>query len=71
MSSDLPRPPFSEQEQSMPGSSRAMNPQPDHGETSYRGSGRLTGKKLSSRARTVGSAVRLRSRLHAKAQIFW
>jgi short chain dehydrogenase len=45
MSADLPRPPFSEQQQSMPGSSRAMDPQPDYGETSYRGSGRLAGKK--------------------------
>jgi NAD(P)-dependent dehydrogenase (short-subunit alcohol dehydrogenase family) len=29
----------------MPGSTRAMNPRPDHGETSYKGSGRLAGKK--------------------------
>jgi NAD(P)-dependent dehydrogenase (short-subunit alcohol dehydrogenase family) len=45
MSSDLPQPPFSEQQQSMPGSSTAMDPQPDYGETSYKGSGRLAGKK--------------------------
>jgi NAD(P)-dependent dehydrogenase (short-subunit alcohol dehydrogenase family) len=29
----------------MPGSTGAMNPRPDHGEESYRGSGRLAGKK--------------------------
>jgi NAD(P)-dependent dehydrogenase (short-subunit alcohol dehydrogenase family) len=29
----------------MPGKTAAMNPTPDHGETSYKGSGRLNGKK--------------------------
>src|SRR5258705_809615 len=29
----------------MPGSTAKMNPRPDHGETSYRGSGKLAGKK--------------------------
>ncbi|GEP11935.1 SDR family oxidoreductase [Methylobacterium gnaphalii] len=29
----------------MPGSTVAMDPRPDHGETSYKGSGRLAGKK--------------------------
>jgi len=29
----------------MPGSTRAMDPRPDHGESSYKGSGRLLGKK--------------------------
>ena len=32
------------QEQEPPGTTAAMDPQPDHGETSYRGSGRMTGK---------------------------
>jgi NAD(P)-dependent dehydrogenase (short-subunit alcohol dehydrogenase family) len=45
MSADSPRPPFPEQQQSMPGSSSAMDPRPDHGENSYKGSGRLAGKK--------------------------
>ncbi|GLS42851.1 glucose 1-dehydrogenase [Methylobacterium brachythecii] len=36
---------FPKQQQPMPGSTAAMRPQPDHGETSYRGSGRLDGKK--------------------------
>ncbi len=39
-----PRPPFAEQPQSFPGKTGAMHPEPDHGETSYKGSGRLAGK---------------------------
>ncbi|MEV7990314.1 SDR family oxidoreductase [Micromonospora sp. NPDC085948] len=33
------------QQQSAPGSTAAMNPKPDHGEESYRGSGKLDGKR--------------------------
>jgi NAD(P)-dependent dehydrogenase (short-subunit alcohol dehydrogenase family) len=33
------------QQQDMPGQTGAMTPKPDHGEQSYRGSGKLTGKK--------------------------
>src|SRR5579875_309792 len=40
-----PTPPMSEQQQSMPGSSAAMDPPPDYGEDSYRGSGRLRNKR--------------------------
>ncbi len=40
-----PRPPFPEQPQSAPGLARDMDPRPDHGETSYTGSGRLPGRK--------------------------
>ena len=40
-----PRPPFSGQSQPWPGLAGQMNPRPDHGETSYRGSGRLAGRK--------------------------
>ena len=36
-----PNPPFKWQSQSWPGLARRMTPRPDHGETSYRGSGRL------------------------------
>lgn len=36
---------FSEQQQSPPGVQSQMDPAPDCGETSYRGSGRLTGKR--------------------------
>ena len=39
-----PRPPFPEQPQSFPGKTRRMEPEPDHGEASYRGAGKLTGK---------------------------
>ncbi|NNM74962.1 SDR family oxidoreductase [Enterovirga aerilata] len=40
-----PKPPFPKQEQPWPGLASRMNPRPDHGETSYRGSGRLAGRK--------------------------
>ncbi|KUL97329.1 dehydrogenase [Bosea sp. WAO] len=40
-----PKPPFSEQQQSMPGVTGQMDPKPDHGESSYKGSGRLLGKR--------------------------
>lgn len=42
---DYPQPPFSTQKQAMPGHTAAMDPVPDHGETSYKGSGRLAGKR--------------------------
>ncbi len=41
----FPKPPFPDQPQPMPGATRDMDPKPDHGETSYKGSGRLEGKK--------------------------
>ncbi len=40
-----PQPPFPEQPQEAPGLAREMNPKPDHGETSYVGSGKLEGRK--------------------------
>ena len=39
-----PRPPFEAQHQSFPGKTARMAPEPDHGERSYKGSGRLAGK---------------------------
>ena len=36
---------FPQQQQDQPGLTSAMTPKPDHGETSYVGSGRLTGKR--------------------------
>jgi NAD(P)-dependent dehydrogenase (short-subunit alcohol dehydrogenase family) len=39
------KPPFEKQKQEWPGLACKMNPPPDHGEKSYRGSGRLTGRK--------------------------
>ncbi|MEJ5072442.1 SDR family oxidoreductase [Enterobacter ludwigii] len=44
-SSQFPTPPFKEQPQEAPGLASEMTPVPDHGETSYVGTGRLTGKK--------------------------
>jgi NAD(P)-dependent dehydrogenase (short-subunit alcohol dehydrogenase family) len=40
-----PKPPFPRQPQSAPGIAAKMDPKPDHGETSYEGSGRLVGRK--------------------------
>ena len=40
-----PRPPFEKQTQAVPGLAGKMVPRPDHGETSYKGSGRLAGRK--------------------------
>lgn len=42
---EYPRPPFPKQEQEWPGLASRMDPRPDHGETSYKGSGRLAGRK--------------------------
>lgn len=41
---DYPKPPQPRQQQAMPGRTDAMTPRPDHGEDSYRGSGRLAGR---------------------------
>lgn len=40
-----PRPPFQRQSQPWPGLAGKMDPRPDHGEKSYKGSGRLKGRK--------------------------
>jgi NAD(P)-dependent dehydrogenase (short-subunit alcohol dehydrogenase family) len=40
-----PKPPFKEQQQPWPGLAKEMDPKPDHGEKSYKGSGRLQGRK--------------------------
>jgi NAD(P)-dependent dehydrogenase (short-subunit alcohol dehydrogenase family) len=42
---DYPKPPFPSQKQPMPGATGKMDPRPDHGEISYKGSGRLKGMK--------------------------
>ena len=42
---DQPTPPFESPQQPMPGYTDRMDPRPDHGEDSYRGSGRLSGKR--------------------------
>ena len=40
-----PKPPFPEQKQPFPGLAGEMTPKPDHGETTYKGSRRLSGRK--------------------------
>lgn len=40
-----PKPPFKMQSQPWPGLASKMEPRPDHGEESYKGSGRLAGKR--------------------------
>jgi NAD(P)-dependent dehydrogenase (short-subunit alcohol dehydrogenase family) len=40
-----PKPPFNKQSQPWPGLASKMDPRPDHGEKSYKGSGRLAGRK--------------------------
>jgi NAD(P)-dependent dehydrogenase (short-subunit alcohol dehydrogenase family) len=40
-----PKPPFNPQSQPWPGLAGKMNPVPDHGEKTYKGSGRLAGRK--------------------------
>lgn len=61
MAPDNPTPPYPEQQQSMPGSSAEMDPKPDYGEDSYRGSGRLEGKKaiITGADSGIGRAVAL------------
>ncbi|WP_316163570.1 SDR family oxidoreductase [Bradyrhizobium sp. SZCCHNRI20481] len=45
MSDHYPKPPFPPQSQPMPGTTARMEPRPDHGETSYKGSGKVAGMK--------------------------
>lgn len=45
MEKNYPKPPFNTPQQPMPGRSDKMSPRPDHGEKSYKGSGKLSGKK--------------------------
>lgn len=40
-----PKPPYPEQKQQVPGTEDEMRPEADHGEDSYKGSGKLAGKK--------------------------
>ncbi len=43
--SEYPKPPFHKQPQDAPGLASKMDPRPDHGESSYKGSGRLQGRR--------------------------
>lgn len=61
MSEEFPKPPFPEQQQPAPGFSSHMDPLPDYGEGSYRGSQRLEGKKtlITGADSGIGRAVAL------------
>jgi NAD(P)-dependent dehydrogenase (short-subunit alcohol dehydrogenase family) len=61
MSTQFPKPPFPEQKQRPPGRSADMNPAPDYGEDSYKGSGRLLDKKavITGADSGIGRAVAL------------
>lgn len=56
-----PRPDFPQQDQPHPGLTERMDPEPDHGESSYRGSGRLTdrGTVITGGDSGIGRAVAL------------
>jgi NAD(P)-dependent dehydrogenase (short-subunit alcohol dehydrogenase family) len=58
---DHPNPPFPRQQQPMPGVTAKMDPVPDHGETSYKGAGRLVGKRaiITGADSGIGRAVAL------------
>jgi NAD(P)-dependent dehydrogenase (short-subunit alcohol dehydrogenase family) len=45
MPPDYPKPPYLSRKQPMPGATGKMEPRPDHGESSYKGSGKLKGLK--------------------------
>ena len=62
-----PKPPFRRQEQPWPGLASKMDPRPDHGETSYRGSGRLAGRKALITGGDSGMGRPPRSHLRARA----
>jgi NAD(P)-dependent dehydrogenase (short-subunit alcohol dehydrogenase family) len=59
--SGYPKPPFPKQKQAMPGLTSKMEPVPDHGEKSYKGAGRLQGKKavITGADSGIGRAVAL------------
>ncbi len=54
---DHPAPPSGKQQNSVPGCVAAMEPHPDHGEESCKGSGRLAGKIALVTDSGVGCAV--------------
>jgi NAD(P)-dependent dehydrogenase (short-subunit alcohol dehydrogenase family) len=58
---DHPKPPFPKQHQPMPGHTNVMKPRPDHGEKSYKGSGKLLGRKavITGADSGIGRAVAL------------
>lgn len=63
-----PQPEFPQQDQSPPGWTGPMDPPPDHGEDSYRGSGLLEGRKRCSPEAIPALAGPLRWRSREKAR---
>lgn len=63
-----PRPDFPQQDQAHPGWTGPMDPLPDHGEESYRGSGLLDGRKTVITGVIPGSAARWRWPSRARAR---
>ena len=61
MTKQFPKPPFKAQPQSIPGRGDKMEPKPDYGETTYRGSNRLKDKKavITGADSGIGRAVAL------------
>jgi NAD(P)-dependent dehydrogenase (short-subunit alcohol dehydrogenase family) len=61
MTKHFPKPPFKAQPQSIPGRSDKMEPKPDYGETTYRGSNKLKDKKavITGADSGIGRAVAL------------
>ncbi len=69
---DFPKPPFARQKKiPMPGRDAEMDPRPDYGETSYRGSGRLAGRRAIVTGAIPASARRWPSPLPARAPTCW
>ncbi len=64
----LPVPDFPAQEQPFPGLAQKMDPLPDHGETSYRGAGRLSGKRALITGGDSGIGAAQRSPLPARVR---
>ena len=61
-----PQPPQPDQRQAPPGTTKDMDPAPDHGEHSYKGSGRLAGKVAIITGADSGSAEPWRSLSRAR-----
>jgi hypothetical protein len=64
---DYPKPPYPSQKQPMPGSTVEMDPRPDHGETGYKGAGRLQGMKAVITGGDSGIGAPLRSPMRGRA----
>ena len=64
----FPKPPFKKQNQPWPGLASQMDPRPDHGEKSYKGSGRLAGRKALITGGDSGMGARRRHRLCARGR---